>query len=79
MSVFSYITFGTKISGLMFIFLSRELFCECIFLYHIWDHNIRFNFIFLNKELLCECLFLYHTWDHNIRFDVYFPFQRATL
>ena len=43
MSVFSYITFGTIISGLMFIFLNIELLCECIFLYHIWDHNITFN------------------------------------
>ena len=45
-SVFSYIAFGTIISGLMFIFLSRGLLLECIFLYHIWDHNIRFNVYF---------------------------------
>ena len=58
-SYFVSVTFGTIISGLMFIFLSRGLLLECIFLYHIWDHNIRFN-VYSNTPRL------YNQWLNSV-------------
>ena len=63
MSVFSYITFGTIISGLS-VFSFPESYFVSVFSYITFGTIISgLMFIFYSRDILCECIFLYHIWD----------------